>query len=592
MSYLVLARKFRPQQFADVAGQDHVTHTLVNAIAHDRIAHAYIFTGPRGVGKTSIARIFAKSLNCKDGPTATPCGVCDSCQSLLDGSNFDVIEIDGASNNSVNDIRDLRTSIQYGPTTFNYKIYIIDEVHMLSTGAFNALLKTLEEPPPRTMFIFATTEIHKVPMTILSRCQRFDFHRIPLQELVERLRFICGEEEVEIDEDSLYLIARKADGSMRDAQSVLDQLISFSGSSITSQQVVETLGLIQQELFLQFQKIIQDRDYDAALQFVHDLVFKGYDLVEFLHGLAEHFRHLLTIKLSGNLELLDVPADIRSQYAASSATLDDGDLLRSLDLVTSAIYPLKNSAQPRLHLEMLALKLLKMERTIDLQQLIDGSAAAPSAKKKAEPEVVPTLSPAAKPMPVSGTAAASTSETTSTPESVSTPAPAPASRQGSNKKTEAAPAPPLIVRDDDVDRRPEIQAAQAPAHEHFSLETIRIGWAEFLTRAVKKSPFLGAFLHDTAPVSIEGNRCLLKIPADNKLLCQTLVDRHPQVQGWLQEFFRVPLELELQQGVVEEEERIVTAAQVHLDDSSRWKELRQEHEELRLLEERFKTRLL
>ncbi len=586
MSYLVLARKFRPQQFADVAGQDHVTHTLVNAIAHDRIAHAYIFTGPRGVGKTSIARIFAKSLNCKDGPTADPCGKCDSCRSLLDGSNFDVIEIDGASNNSVNDIRDLRTNIQYGPTTFNYKIYIIDEVHMLSTGAFNALLKTLEEPPPRTMFIFATTEIHKVPMTILSRCQRFDFHRIPLQELVERLRFICGEEGVEIDEDSLYLVARKADGSMRDAQSVLDQLISFSGSSISSQQVVQTLGLIQQELFLQFQKIIQDRDFDAALQFVHDLVFKGYDLVEFLHGLAEHFRHLLTIKLSANPELLDLPADIRSQYTDTAAILDDGDLLRSLDLVTKAIYPLKNSAQPRLHLEMLAMKLLKMDRTIDLQQLLNGGTASSPAKKKAERKVITSPPPATAPVPVSGNATVSAEA--STPESTSVDDPG----QSSGRKTEAAPAPPLAVRDDEVDRFPDKRAAQVLADEHFSLETVRTGWAEFLTRAVKKSPFLGAFLHDTAPVGIEGSRCLLKIPADNKLLCQTLEDRHPQVQGWLQEFFRVPLELELQPGVIAEEERIVTAVQVHLDDSSRWKELRGEHEELRLLEERFKTRLL
>jgi len=586
MSYLVLARKFRPQQFADVAGQDHVTHTLVNAIAHDRIAHAYIFTGPRGVGKTSIARIFAKSLNCKDGPTADPCGKCDSCRSLLDGSNFDVIEIDGASNNSVNDIRDLRTNIQYGPTTFNYKIYIIDEVHMLSTGAFNALLKTLEEPPPRTMFIFATTEIHKVPMTILSRCQRFDFHRIPLQELVERLRFICGEEGVEIDEDSLYLVARKADGSMRDAQSVLDQLISFSGSSISSQQVVQTLGLIQQELFLQFQKIIQDRDFDAALQFVHDLVFKGYDLVEFLHGLAEHFRHLLTIKLSANPELLDLPADIRSQYTDTAAILDDGDLLRSLDLVTKAIYPLKNSAQPRLHLEMLAMKLLKMDRTIDLQQLLNGGTASSPAKKKAERKVITSPPPATAPVPVSGNATVSAEA--STPESTSVDDPG----QSSGRKTEAAPAPPLAVRDDEVDRFPDKRAAQVLADEHFSLETVRTGWAEFLTRAVKKSPFLGAFLHDTAPVGIEGSRCLLKIPADNKLLCQTLEDRHPQVQGWLQEFFRVPLELELQPGVIAEEERIVTAVQVHLDDSSRWKELRGEYEELRLLEERFKTRLL
>ena len=552
MSYLVLARKFRPQLFADVVGQDHVTHTLVNAIGHNRIAHAYIFAGPRGVGKTSIARIFAKSLNCIKGPTAEPCGECDSCRSILDGTNFDVIEIDGASNNSVNDIRDLRSNIQYGPATYNYKIYIIDEVHMLSTGAFNALLKTLEEPPPKTMFMFATTEIHKVPMTILSRCQRFDFHRIPLPELVKRLRYICKEEQVEIDEDSLFLIARKADGGMRDAQSVLDQLISFSGNNITSQQVVQTLGLIRQELFVKFQQILQEHDYDAALQFVHDLVFEGYDLVEFLHGLAEHFRHLLTVKLTGNVELLDVPADNLAQYAEFADRLDDGDLLRSLDLVIASIYPLKISTQPRLHLEMLVLKLLKMERTIDLQQLITGAVPVLPPKKKAD-------------LPLTSTPTTAVANTITVP---------------------------IAVRNDDVDRRPDKLVEQALADEHLNLDSVRKGWAEFLTRAVKKSPFLGAFLHDVVPVEVEGNCCLLKLPADNRLLCQTLEEKHPQVQSWLQEFYRLPLVLEYIKGVIADEERVIETGQVHLDDRSRWQELRREHPELRLLEERFKTRLL
>ncbi len=577
MSYLVLARKFRPQTFGDVVGQDHVTHTLVNAISHDRIAHAYIFAGPRGVGKTSIARIFAKSLNCKEGPTPEPCGQCDSCLAIPEGTNFDVIEIDGASNNSVNDIRDLRSNIQYGPSTYNYKIYIIDEVHMLSTGAFNALLKTLEEPPPHTLFVFATTEIHKVPMTILSRCQRFDFHRIPLQQLVERLRYICVKEQVEIDEDSLYLIARKADGGMRDAQSVLDQLISFSGQTISSQQVVHTLGLVQQELFIRWQEIMQQRDFDAALQFVHDLVFNGYDLVEFLHGLAEHFRHLLTLKLTGNSDLLDLPADLRPRYVEFASQLEDGDLLRCLDLVTAAVYPLKNSAQPRLHLEMLVLKLLKMERTIDLQELVTGSVTLPQPKKKAD-QVAST--------PITAPAAVSSGSppTGGTPPAGGKPPPA--------TPDPSATTPPTTLRNDELDRRPDQRVEQALADEHFNLESLRKGWLEFLTRAVKKSPFLGAFLHDVAPIEVEGNRCCLKLPRDNHLLCQTLQEQHPRVQGWLQEFYRLPLVLEYTLGEVADEEKVISGDQVHLDDRSRWQELRRNHTELRLLEERFQTRLL
>ena len=233
MSYVVIARRWRPQQFDEIIGQEHVSKTLSNAIANERIAHSYIFTGPRGVGKTTTARILAKALNCEKGPTATPCNDCASCKSITLGNSLDVLEIDGASNRGIDEIRNLRENIRYTPTQGKYKIYIIDEVHMLTKEAFNALLKTLEEPPEHALFIFATTEIHKVPATILSRCQRFDFRRIPLKTIMEHLQNICTQDKIDIEEEALLQIAKKADGSMRDSQSILDQIISYSGQRVT-----------------------------------------------------------------------------------------------------------------------------------------------------------------------------------------------------------------------------------------------------------------------------------------------------------------------------------------------------------------------
>ena len=247
MSYEVLARKWRPQQFDDVVGQDHVTQTLKNAITSERIAHAYLFVGPRGIGKTSVARIFAKALNCEEGPTETPCDKCDSCREIATGTNLDVIEIDGASNNSVDQIRDLRETVKYAPNHGTFKVYIIDEVHMLSNAAFNALLKTLEEPPPHVKFIFATTEPEKILATIVSRCQRFDLRRIPVGLIIDRLKGIAEAEGITIDDDALLAVARGAEGGMRDAQSALDQLISFCGKSIKEENVLSVFGLVARE---------------------------------------------------------------------------------------------------------------------------------------------------------------------------------------------------------------------------------------------------------------------------------------------------------------------------------------------------------
>ena len=300
MSFLVTARKWRPVVFEDVVGQEHVTSTLRNSITQQRIAHAYIFTGSRGVGKTTTARLFAKVINCEKPINNNPCNNCDRCLEITEGRSIDVYEIDGASNKSVAEVRDLREAVRYGPSKCKYKIYIIDEVHMLSNAAFNALLKTLEEPPPYLIFIFATTEISKVPATILSRCQRYDFRRNSISEIISRLTFIAQEENISIDKEALHYIAKKSDGSMRDSQSIFDQLVALCGNNITGEHVRTTLSVVDTEVFFALTDLILQKDVRGGLELVDNIVTRGFAFGDLLRGVIEHFRNLLIVISTGN----------------------------------------------------------------------------------------------------------------------------------------------------------------------------------------------------------------------------------------------------------------------------------------------------
>jgi len=371
MSYQILARKYRPQQFDEVVAQAHVTRTLINALASERVSSGYLFTGPRGTGKTTTARILAKALNCAEGPTSTPCDKCASCREIIGGSSLDVLEIDAASNTGVDDIRTLRENVRYLPTSGKKRIYIIDEVHRLSGSAFDALLKTLEEPPPHVVFIFATTEPHKVPETIRSRTQRYDFHRVAVPELIEHLQDIAGREKIAIEDEALAMIARKADGSVRDGMSLLDQMSAFAGDKIEMKHVAEALGLIDRQFYLDYVRAIASKDTAGALDMVRQLIDSGVDIPEFCSGLAEHLRHLMILKNATDPErFLELSQTEIESLKAQVDFFSTGDLLRMIELITDMSLDLKSGLEPRLLLETNSLKLVSMESTIYFEEII------------------------------------------------------------------------------------------------------------------------------------------------------------------------------------------------------------------------------
>ncbi len=371
MSYQVLARKWRPQFFEDLVGQEHVSQTLKNAITADRVHHAFLFTGARGVGKTSAARIFAKALNCQTGPTTQPCGVCPSCVEITNSQGSDVLEIDGASNTGVDDIRELRESIRYLPSQSRYKIYIIDEVHMLSINAFNALLKTLEEPPEHAKFIFATTEPHKIPITILSRCQRFDFKKIGLAPLQIRLRHIVDKENIKVEDSGLTIIARSGGGSMRDALSTLDQVIAFCGDQIDDEELQSLLGLVSRSLLLETVRSILERDPGRSLALVQKVDEHGHSFRQFCQQLVELVRSLVILKVVAQPgELIDVgEAELEEiNTLAGPASLEDLQRLLAILIRTEADLAISN--YPRLTMEMVLVKLAGMPAGVEVATLI------------------------------------------------------------------------------------------------------------------------------------------------------------------------------------------------------------------------------
>jgi DNA polymerase-3 subunit gamma/tau len=369
--YQVLARKWRPQRFEDVAGQEHVTTTLRNAIAQQRIAHAFLFSGPRGVGKTTVARLLAKALNCAEGPTAEPCGKCASCTEVAAGSALDVVEIDGASNTGVENIRDLNENVRYRPASARSKVYIIDEVHMLSTAAFNALLKTLEEPPEHVKFIFATTEVHKLPQTVVSRCQRYEFKRIGIPELIARLRRIVADEGIAAEDAALFAIAREADGSMRDAQSLLDQVIVFGGKTIGETDVQSALGIADRTILHRVTDAILRRDPAPCLRAVEELYRYGYEVPRFCRDLVQQVRNLTVAALFDDTTMLADLPDHEVQETMRQAKLRPADDLQRLFRVAQVgTEEVRKSALPKLVLEMTLVKMATMPDAAPVEDLL------------------------------------------------------------------------------------------------------------------------------------------------------------------------------------------------------------------------------
>ena len=369
MSYQVLSLKYRPQYFDDVVGQDHVTVTLKNAFKKDRVAQAYMFTGPRGVGKTTSARIVAKALNCMKSP-GNPCNTCSNCIEITDGRNMDVLEIDGASNRGIEEIRNLRELIKFSPINAPYKVFIIDEVHMLTTPAFNALLRTLEEPPEHGKFILATTDIHKVPSTIISRCQRFDFNRINSETISKRIESILKKEKITIDIESKKIISSKADGSMRDALSLLDQVIAFSGNSISFDKTAEVLGIIPTELYFKIIDAIADKSGQRLMDSLSEVRSSGMSITDITVGLNEHLRNLLVASLSTGMETLELSDDLINKYKESAKMWDIRNLLRMTQYLSDLELLIKRANQPNILFELTLLKFLELDSIVSIEDLL------------------------------------------------------------------------------------------------------------------------------------------------------------------------------------------------------------------------------
>ncbi len=391
--YQVIARKYRPQSFDDVVGQEHVKTTLRNAIAQNRIAHGYIFSGQRGTGKTTMARILARCLNCVNGPTSTPCGVCASCLEIAAGGAVDVIEIDAASNRGINEMRELRENVRYRPARDRYKIFIIDEAHQITSEAFNALLKTIEEPPSWAVFVLCTTEAQKIPATIASRCQHFSFRSVDFQELVERMRWICGQEGIETDDEALAVLAQSGEGSVRDSLSALDQAIACSGAALNAADVRALLGAFSLDAFARISQGLLEADTGRMLDVVDELERTGQNLQHFARELSRYFRNLLVARIAGeDTRLIAASSAERSEMSRIAAQFSEEDLTRYLQLALDLYRDLQFSLQPRFHLEIGLLRLVHAGRLISIEQALAGIPAAPA--KVAAPAVTSSPAPA------------------------------------------------------------------------------------------------------------------------------------------------------------------------------------------------------
>ena len=488
MDYQVSARKYRPGTFDDVIGQPHVVQTLVNAMTTKRIAQAYLFSGTRGVGKTTVARILAKALNCEQGPTGMPCGICVNCMEIAQGHSVDVIEIDGASNTSVDDVREIRENVKFTPFKGAYRVYIIDEVHMLSNSAFNALLKTLEEPPPHVVFIFATTEIHKIPATILSRCQHYNFRRIAKTEIIARLRHVAEQDGIKLEERSLAALARASEGSMRDGLSLLDQAVAFGGKSIVHAELETLLGAVPQELLRSLIQAIISQDSAAALRSLSQLIEGGHDLRAYCADVVEYLRNLLVVSVTASQEwpaLIGASADDLAQLAADKGSLTPEHIQQLFALFTQAEDALRFSAHPRFVLETAAVKATRLLRkeAVAPEQPARAASSGPTQTAAVRSEAPPTSRPmGAAPKPFRSTAP---------------PAVAPAIRPAPGGAAAKTIQPPSS--------EPATRPAGAPTTGARTPQAVTLDWERLQEEVGHSFPNIAPFLEMGRLVAIEGN---------------------------------------------------------------------------------------
>ncbi|MCR4337755.1 MAG: DNA polymerase III subunit gamma/tau [Candidatus Omnitrophica bacterium] len=504
MSYFVLARKYRPQNFESIIGQEHITDLMKGAISSGRIAHAYLFCGPRGVGKTSCARILAKCLNCQNGPTLNPCDQCFACQEITKGTSMDVLEIDGASNRGIDEIRSLRENVKFAPGYGRYKVYIVDEVHMLTTEAFNALLKTLEEPPEHVKFIFATTDPNKVPATIISRCQRYDFKRPTLKVIAETLSGVAVKENLKIEVDALHAIAKASQGSFRDALSILDQVSALQDREIKTEDVCSMLGLVEVDLLFQLVDALGKKDCSTGLKILDDILDKGKDVKQLIKDMVEHFRNLMVVKVGGKSlgRLIDQPVSIKEMYLTQSQDWDLADILKAIDFLIGA------QEMGRI------VESLRMPLEIAFAKMTYSSSPLPAAVYVEKKDVV-----VKEPSPVSESMAASFASPKKVLKSskgetsfFSNPNPA---------LTQAPVTAPVAS--------PSSFTSTSSVRMDLALEDIRKSWSG-LTHAVSREKMsLATYLQDGFPVSLDGEKLKIGFTRDFTFHKESLEDQESRI---------------------------------------------------------------
>jgi DNA polymerase III subunit gamma/tau len=518
MAYQVLALKYRPLRFEDVIAQEHVTKTLARAVATGRVAHGYLFAGPRGTGKTTTARILAKALNCIEGPTPTPCNQCSICKEITSGSSLDVLEIDAASNTGVDDVRTLRENIRYLPTSGKKRVFIIDEVHRLSGSAFDALLKTLEEPPEHAVFIFATTDPHKVPQTILSRTQRYDFRRVKTADLAAHMEKLAKLENIDVEPEALFLIARKGEGSVRDSLSLFDQMIALVDGKITRQATAETLGIVDRQIFTRLLDIIAAGKTEPVFELVQMLFDSGADITEFVNDFIDYLRNLLVQKSAADPDvLLDVSAAEKEALIKQAAYFTEADILRMMQILSELLADLKKGYDERTFLEICLVRLVRMESSITLQEVIERLNRLSASASGPAPAAPTTLFDSVKPA-------------------------APRAASPRNPSPPPPPVPPQKFPD--ADNSDTTQDIGRP----LNLPRVQMDWPRFLDVLKRRKPMVASMLTMGKVRSVVDNTITIIFgsnQATNKQIAEKAENRSI-IEEALRDFFKLTVRVEYQ----------------------------------------------